>query len=201
MLNQGQRQIQHVQSWTDVALWVILLRRHTFQPSISWRLNFLVCYKNHTQNDRESVEQRAFNVTSGEACCVWKPGICLSSFRSQTKLFPFWPKIWETVFLLSVIRITCLGITKASIAIHWVQCLEVTECKLQLQCKSCMDFFDTNNNGQRNTYLPQMGRQSRLCPRRLCLSSAGIRQPIQTRGTLQNRHVKSQARENHWKKI
>lgn len=52
-----------------------------------------------------------------------------------------------------------------------------------------------------DTHLQQKGPRSRLCPRRRCSSGAGKLPPIQTQGTLQNRHVKSQARESHWKKI
>lgn len=52
-----------------------------------------------------------------------------------------------------------------------------------------------------DTHLQQKGPRSRLCPRRRCSSGVGKLPPIQTQGTLQNRHVKSQARESHWKKI
>lgn len=52
-----------------------------------------------------------------------------------------------------------------------------------------------------NTHLQQRGPRSRLCPRRRCSSGVERLPPIQTQGTLQNRHVKSQARESHWKKI
>lgn len=52
-----------------------------------------------------------------------------------------------------------------------------------------------------NTHLQQKGPRSRLCPRRRCSSGVGKLPRIQTQGTLQNRHVKSQARESHWKKI
>uniref|UniRef100_A0A0E9WH16 Uncharacterized protein n=1 Tax=Anguilla anguilla TaxID=7936 RepID=A0A0E9WH16_ANGAN len=46
-----------------------------------------------------------------------------------------------------------------------------------------------------------MGRLSRLYPRRLCLSNAETLPQIQIQGTLQNRHVKSLAREIHQEEI
>lgn len=45
-----------------------------------------------------------------------------------------------------------------------------------------------------------MGPQLALCPQRRCSSGVEKLRLTQTHGTLQNRHVKSQARESHWKK-
>lgn len=50
------------------------------------------------------------------------------------------------------------------------------------------------------THLRQMGPRLRLCPRRRCWSGVERLPPTRAQGTLQNRHVKSQARESHWKK-
>lgn len=50
------------------------------------------------------------------------------------------------------------------------------------------------------THLRQKGPQSGLCPRRRCWSGVERLPPTRAQGTLQNRHVKSQARESHWKK-
>lgn len=50
------------------------------------------------------------------------------------------------------------------------------------------------------THLRQKGPRLRLCPRRRCWSGVERLPPTRAQGTLQNRHVKSQARESHWKK-
>lgn len=50
------------------------------------------------------------------------------------------------------------------------------------------------------THLQQKGPQLRLCPQRRCWSGVERLPPTRAQGTLQNRHVKSQARESHWKK-
>lgn len=51
-----------------------------------------------------------------------------------------------------------------------------------------------------NTHLQRRGPRLTLCPRRRCSSGVEKLRLTQTHGTLQNRHVKSQARESHWKK-
>lgn len=63
------------------------------------------------------------------------------------------------------------------------------------------DNHETDTRLKTDTHLQQKGPRSRLCPRRRCSSGVGKLPPTQTQGTLQNRHVKSQARESHWKKI
>ena len=60
---------------------------------------------------------------------------------------------------------------------------------------------DTHRRTQTATHLLRMERQSGPGRRRPCSSGAGTPRPTQSHGTLQNRHVKSQARESHWKKI
>ena len=60
---------------------------------------------------------------------------------------------------------------------------------------------DTHRHTQTATHLLRMERQSGPGRRRPCSSGAGTPRPTQSHGTLQNRHVKSQARESHWKKI
>lgn len=51
-----------------------------------------------------------------------------------------------------------------------------------------------------DTHLQRRGPRLTLCPRRRCSSGVEKLRLTQTHGTLQNRHVKSQARESHWKK-
>lgn len=62
------------------------------------------------------------------------------------------------------------------------------------------DLHKTITGNAPDTHLQRMGPRLTLCPRRRCSSGVEKLQLTQTHGTLQNRHVKSQARESHWKK-
>lgn len=62
------------------------------------------------------------------------------------------------------------------------------------------DLHKTISGNAPDTHLQRMGPRLTLCPRRRCSSGVEKLQLTQTHGTLQNRHVKSQARESHWKK-
>lgn len=73
--------------------------------------------------------------------------------------------------------------------------------KKNFVCVSRKTDLDTTLSGMApDTHLQQKGPRSGLGPRRRCWSGAGKLQLTQTHGTLQNRHVRSQARESHWKK-
>lgn len=68
-------------------------------------------------------------------------------------------------------------------------------------CTSMKQSLHTRPSGiAPDTHLQQMAPRLEPCPRRRCSSGVEKLRLTRTHGTLQNRHVKSQARESHWKK-
>lgn len=136
---------------------------------------WLVHYENHNTNNRE----RGLQLD----CKTWTQ---MSISFSHTLEMPSTVK-------LSWYCLVRKELTWLSVCISIKNSLHIV---MRLQSKP----HELNKNTT-DTHLRQKGPRLRLCPRRRCLSGVGKLPPTRAQGTLQNRHVKSQARESHWKKI
>lgn len=149
--------------------------------------NCLVHYKNHTHKwQREKFNKKKkmkLNCKGNEL----NMSSCHSGIHSQASHWYFWNIQSYWCNCTSTIRVE-----RRPLGIHCANAAVIYTVKGSITC------LNRNMNG---TNLLRRGRRSALCPRRPCWSGAGKLRLIPARGTLQNIHVKSQARENHWKKI
>lgn len=154
--------------------------------------NCLVHYKNHTHkwqrekfNKKKRKEKKMKLNCKGNELKTWAPAI--QGFIPKHHLIDI-SEIYKSYWC------NCKTTIRVERRPLWIRCANAAAVIYTVK-GSCLD---RNMNG---TNLLRRGRRSALCPRRPCWSGAGKLRPIPARGTLQNIHVKSQARENHWKKI